>query len=121
MEELVSFETAKLAKLRRFNIQSRYSVNKEGHEDSLEWTGQDFTTQDMLEAKGNTGEEHFLAPTQSGLQKWLREVHGISVLIKTGFGWEWYIDKTELGDGTYNSYEEALEAGLQEALKEIKL
>ena len=63
-------------------------------------------------------------PTQSLLQRWLREVHSINVLIKQGYGWEWYITKhngiaTKLHDGTYNFYEEALEAGLLEALKLI--
>jgi hypothetical protein len=48
-----------------------------------------------------------------------KQKHNINVLIKTGYGWEWYIDKTEKGNGTYNKYEEALEDGLFEALMNL--
>jgi|SRR5690554_5239335 len=59
------------------------------------------------------------APTQTILQKWLREVHDIRVLIYEG-------DKPYLtyqhnySRGHFDTYEEALEEGLYEALLAIK-
>ena len=65
--------------------------------------------------------------TQSALQKWLRETHKIEVFIRKGYGYEWYIDGwtnvdgSEMGDGTFNTYEEALEEGLIKGLELLKL
>ena len=78
------------------------------------------------------------APTQSLLQKWLREVHNVYVvsrpsntddgLKKSKFVSEIYFNHRMRGlYGQHNvvdyfsSYEEALEKGLQEALKLIKI
>ncbi len=132
-EDLITFETAKLAKEKGFDIPCRYSVTKENgqeeYEDSIHWTGDDFTVESMLEAKGNTGEDHFLAPTQSLLQKWLREVYNIIIYVKPGFDnlgkeeeYYWNIkirNKIFIKDGGFKTHEEALEIGLQEALKLI--
>lgn len=111
-EKLVSFETAKLAKEKGF--------------DFLPWTwieiaGKDF--EEMLGKISNTDRKYF--PTQSLLQKWLREVHNIhiSTIIRVGTGkYRVRIDykhleiwKNEIC-GIFNTYEEALEKGLQEAL-----
>src|SRR5688572_28301561 len=62
------------------------------------------------------------------LQKWLREKHNIWVIISFGYGVEYNVYRPQSGyafnmkeptlnDGTYNTYEEALEDGLIEALK----
>lgn len=60
-------------------------------------------------------------PTQSLLQKWLREVHNIHITI-------WYNELTkkyridtpeDLNESEYESYENALEIVLQEILKLI--
>ena len=72
----------------------------------------------------------FAAPTQSILQKWLRDEHKVFVQIEVDqtyepkfcFGLWWYCGDGEWEGGTdrsdlYYTYEEALEAGLQEALK----
>lgn len=71
--------------------------------------------------------ETYSAPTQGLLQKWLREVHNIHVLPT----FNWYPDrynyeirrenKAPLRSRSIESnYEQALEAGLQEALKLIE-
>lgn len=78
------------------------------------------------------------APTQSLLQKWLREVHEINVFIYC-YGFGYYpthdnihlpTDKVKYVDRRWNTqnslnlgfetYEQALEIGLQEALKLIE-
>lgn len=134
-EQLITLETAKLAKEKGFNIPCMYSIN-ELHlkECSLNYTGNDtFTIEDVNEASENTKILHLLAPTQSLLQRWLREVHNISVLVEHGrmedysFGYFCRIYSKIPSTNQFkifeyrNSYEEALETGLQEALKFIKL
>lgn len=78
----------------------------------------------------------YARPTQALLQKWLREVHNIRVYptqkIAGDFGFEIYIKNEENPAGSpfkrvsyftqhFNSYEAALEEGLQEALNLIIL
>lgn len=106
-EQLVSFKTAILAKKKGFTWKSQINYIDEGN-----------------------GWEELLKPTQSLLQKWLRDEHKIFVSpepyiefndnILTGF----YIGDIyrieghillELDDN-FKTYEEALEKGLQEAL-----
>lgn len=84
-------------------------------------------------------EKHLVAPTQSLLQKWIREKHNLNVCVLPFYGlvecikeinegvkkekkklfaamiWE----NTEIVTEEYETYEDALEAGLQEALKLI--
>ena len=111
-EELISFDTAKLAKERGFKNGIHY----------------------------NGMGEYFTNTTQSLLQKWLREKHQLSVCIdfrdtdgrkveginqvyydvmiyrlSGGDAWK-KIKMSEISD----NYEEALEKGLQEALKLIE-
>ena len=61
---------------------------------------------------------NILAPTQSLLQKWLRETHNIFISINVNYCYKIY-NNDELYEESfyYNNYEEALEQGLQEALK----
>jgi hypothetical protein len=67
--------------------------------------------------------EYIYAPTQSFLQKWLREKHGLILYVEyTGIvnlKWRYHIYGRR-GVHVGNSYEECLEAGLQDALKLIK-
>ena len=67
------------------------------------------------------------APTQSLLQKWLRDIHSIIVSVDIGDDRTYFISLTAIsnstGDniwGNYKTYEEALENGLKEALELIK-
>ena len=66
------------------------------------------------------------APTQSLLQKWLREEHNIHITITSisQESWQYHITKPgqRLGDNyeeDFYTYEEALESGLHQALKLI--
>lgn len=114
-DQLVSFETAKLAKEKGFNIQT------------IHWYDQTETLNPIKGIRGSmcyTNEGY--APTQSLLQRWLREVHDIHICIEV------YEDNTyEAGiisdliqeewedDVSFSTYEEALEWALQECLKLI--
>ena len=131
-DELVTFETAKLAKDKGFNkilckfcFVKGHLLHKKLFVKNLHREGQDF----------------YVAPTQSLLQRWLREEHNISVDITTDaftndtdntyvyqcVVWEGVIDKeimlskVNLSHEFYeDTYEQALETGLFEALKLIK-
>lgn len=137
-EELVSFQTAKLAKEKGFNLKTHDYFSKDKYEKELsEKIGFDdeYWGNNYLYDWNTNGEpfkpfnkECYSAPTQTLLQRWLREVHDIDINIEpvaTGYGF--YIHKN--GDyihnaesyGVYrNTYEKILEIGLQEALKLIK-
>ena len=117
-EEIVSFEVAKLAKEKGFNIpcRSKYTVMK---------TKKKFTTNSML-SRISTKDNVYLVPTQSLLQKWLREKHNIIVFINpypTTYAAVIVYNNREDRYATdlYDTYEIALEKGLEEALKLIEL
>ena len=129
-EELISFETAKLAKDKGFNW--KVSLHYESNGDRFF---------DKVECNFNNVELICSAPTQSLLQKWLREVHNIIVTSKPyqddvsnetdediEFQTLWENEILDVKDSYnifsdytfYHSYEEALEIGLYQALKLIK-
>jgi hypothetical protein len=61
-------------------------------------------------------------PTQSLLQKWLREVHNIFITVNINLYCAIFHNKDfYMVTDYYNSYEEVLEVGLQEALKLIEI
>lgn len=122
-EQLISFETAKLAKEKGFNINTKH------------WYDQTEVLNPVKGARGAMMYENIgYAPTQSLLQKWLREVHNIHIDIpfyhslneskpfglfmdmKRNNHWD-YVEYT--GNDAFATYEDALEHGLQEALKII--
>ena len=158
-EQLISFETAKLAKEKDFNIlqHSYYFEDGEFKENSLKGTNgyygeeYEFNLSEFNENWNDkwltkkTGDrcfgcskqkgylETFSAPTQSLLQRWLREVHNIVIVILPYIDCEskdvnWslqYVLSDDLHNNRYfeidesdskNTYEEALEFGLQRAL-----
>jgi hypothetical protein len=129
-EQLISFETAVLAKQKGFNIpqSKRYTEAtakhflvkhrqlKEGKIVCANWG--DKTTETQI--------FHGYAPTQSLLQKWLREVHDIHVYCSPESTVVPYYqvfvnlpdnDEFEVDPTFAMNYEEALERGLFEALK----
>lgn len=129
-EQLISFETAKLAKEKGFNIVCRYYYDSDNPlSSSIE------IKEHGLLRLGKLGEEYANykyypineAPTQSLLQKWLREKHKIHITIFSSSQESWMFRITKpnqmLTEGIYGedfiTYEEALEVGLQEALKLI--
>lgn len=121
-EELITFETAKLAKEKGFDEVCSYL-----YENSKEIV---YTTH-----KNSGLNKHFdwySAPSQSLLQRWMREKYNIHIEItwnpnetdKHYYASLNYIvgahNKDTLNEAiTYITYEEALEVGLYEALKLI--
>lgn len=122
-EDLVSFEVAKLAKEKGFTLQT----NPFGLDLYLTKFYRPSTK--TLLSYGRTGRSKLntliYAPTQSLLQRWLREVHNIDItisLVANGYGFYIHKDRNYTNKGeNYGisgiTYEEALEVGLQEALK----
>lgn len=124
-EQIVTFETAKLAYekgfdepcSRVFGLNSDVSHNRG-------WSTK--CTNDRIDFDVH---QQISAPTQSLLQKWLREVHNIDItlaLVANSYGFyihnnRNYTNKGENYGISGNTYEQALEKGLQEGLKLIKL
>lgn len=112
-EQLITLETAKLAKEKGFITKTVT-------------TG--FTNDYLLGGKNVMITEMCIYLWMCELQKWLREVHKIVLLIHQyddNKKYSYLIDEEfiyEFGtrNPNYNIYEEALEIGLQEALKLIK-
>ena len=128
-EQKVSFKTAKLAKEKGFDWECTDGYGSEGTEYFLE----DYEDGDILFDNWNHLEYRYesdrtcciSAPTQSLLQKWLREKHNYHLWIipwnsckDFAYNWE-YNGMNDGSKGIFKSYEEALEEGLYEALKLI--
>ena len=130
-DTLIGFETAKLAKEKGYdNKLLTYYKNdlekgdylfEELIKNQTEWISN-------FQSKYEYDKNISVAPSQSLLQKWLREVHNIIVFVAPlipyckEFGVTIYSNKyiCEKDLAFYNQYEKALEIGLQEALKLIK-
>ena len=120
-EELVTFETAKLAKEKGIIFNDIFPFNYSCYLYNGDLKNSD-TYKDSEKIQSNI-------PTQSLLQKWLREEHKLCVSIEcvnSDLTWDWsvrgvtkFLQEEYMPDINY-SYEEALEKGLQEALKIIK-
>ena len=119
-ESYVSFETARM-------------LEKAGFDEPCEWSYNEKGKLSVTHAINSTlPKGHVSRPTQALAARWLREVHGILVgsdmaYIKLMAGkWIYQIRFTDsIGNpyksvGWFNDYEEALEVGLQEAIKLIK-
>lgn len=124
-EQLVSYETALKAKEKGFDILIK-PVYAFDNWDYNEWR----CFKEPLEAYNNSDKTEYgniSAPTQSLLQKWLRDIHNIDVIVKpfikvvVKVGYHYEINsKTDYGSNIAHTYEQALEIGLQEALNLIK-
>ena len=122
-ESLVSLETAILAKEKSFDEPCYYYFN----ENFSKRFGEDgYWLKESLAGRNIT-----LRPTQAILQKWMRDVHKINITPVTEDFITWctevlYSDLATLriidrfNNKIIHSYEDALEAGLQKALKSIK-
>lgn len=151
-EQLVSLEVAKLAKEKGFQEEVNEYYLENGQRYSYfydDWHGE-VDIEDLMNnwnKKGwkvtTNGEacfgcdrdkrymEAYSAPTQALLQRWLRDVHKIGVLVEIdGSGALWgysvfpitpeasaYTGQPFINEDILDSYEAALEEGLQEALK----
>lgn len=121
-EELVTLETAKLLKEKGFN---EYCKNVIDINNILRET--------LYRTNSDLPKQCFSLPTQSIAQKWLRETKNLHIEIyrsAVGYGYAivkadngtWQEDDDSRGPndgGLWDTYEEALEAGIQEALKLI--
>lgn len=129
-DKLISFETAKLAKEKKFDweVSNAFVIKhkKVSEEDSYYYNHNGSLNLNPL--KDNLISEIISRPTQSLLQKWLREkpsmyVYVIPINTKRPSGnYEINVYKNNeryFFDYGFNTYEEALEKGLQEALKLI--
>ena len=116
-EQIVNFETGKLAGDNGF---------------LKEWCNLAYSADDQKLYMDTGSYTDYPAPTQSLLQKWLREVHDIEILVYNSYyyktGRKYYVDilfvekgdlKTFTAKLTFDFYEEALEKGLQYALERI--
>lgn len=119
-DQVVSFETAKLAKEKGFDISTnKYWCNYYIDEPFNKWKL--LPTEEL-----SISFMEFAAPTQSLLQKWLREVHNLVITISLGLFSEKYSYELSHSDKVYGieyingTYEDALEKGLIEALKLIQ-
>lgn len=122
-EELVTLETAKMLKEKGFNEFCEFAYADEDlHIMRLP------SINSFFKEIGNG----YSAPTQSFTQKWLRETKNLHICIyNTASGYSYEISKADNGTevlcmpkgpndgGKWDTYEEALEAGIQEALKLI--
>lgn len=122
-EQIISFDTAKLAKEKNFRVKTKKFYHLNNKIDGL-----------PFKPFGGC----VAAPTQSLLQRWLRDIHQTDITVIT----EWkptgrsyrvglsYVGKFAKIDIwfsrdqyeipiSYNSYEEALEVGLIEGLNKI--
>ena len=120
-ESYVSFDTAKLLKEAGFNVSCRYSYDNVG---GFRW----------LKIREPTPKGWVPCPTQALAARWLREKHRIVLNVAfiqpsiDGDMWRYLVGKmddmiweSEYKTGRkYATYEQAMEAGLQEAVKLIK-
>ena len=149
-EELITFKTAKLAKEKGFVngtkgcfiVYKEDDINPKGDKGTKKGEFEYCKRFSLKNGELDSDEDYnyLERPTQSLLQKWLREIHEIIVEIKVGFDIEDgeivyyytpFIKRKESIDFVKHSglltsmfeskdnYEDALEMGLQEALKRI--
>jgi len=134
-ENLITFETAKLAKEKGFNIPTLQYYTPKGYCTE----SADYMTERYVKSNWNNGQGSYptlskdvssSAPTQSLLQKWLREVHNTHLMVEPYYngekllvyGFDLITERAEeetIIEKGFKTYEEALEIGLQEALKLI--
>ncbi len=135
-ENIVSFQVAKLAKEKGFEIETLYFYTKPNSKMfGLDEQGRSYSIKNISKKLYKCGEDAalsiknvYLAPTQALLQKWLREVHNIHIdipymdeVLKYGYKITTILNNTESEEVfKFNTYEEALEIGLFEALNLIK-
>ena len=127
----ITFETAKLAKEKGFPQEpNRLEIPYYNYKGEFKGDVSDWRIRKYIRGENTSDIEFVSAPTQSLLAKWLREQHNIYVTSQIGnldfintYHYEIrYIDKNKFMckvNGNFKTYEEALEIGLQKALKLI--
>lgn len=121
-EELVTLETAKQLRKKGFNEYCKNVIDISN-----------IPRETLYRINDDLPKQCFSQPTQSVAQKWLRETKNLHIEIyrnACGYGYiivkanngTWMEDDDAKGPndgGNWDTYEEALEAGLQEALELI--
>jgi hypothetical protein len=118
-EYYISIETAKLAKKKGFNEKTHYG-----------WSNRYFLLSVEDVYNWNDDKSNYSVPSQANLARWLREKHKLSVEAFYSYGglFSLCISNMRYDDarmdkwedmGSYHTYEEAMEAGLQKALELI--
>lgn len=134
-ENYVSFDTVKLLKEAGFDVPTRgiWRTTRTGDSGFVEYNCKQ-TTDDLCWNSLDGFQYEYLAPTQALAARWLREKHRIALDIAfippsvDGDVWQYFVGEMDdmiwKGDyeagRRYATYEQAMEAGLQEALKLIK-
>jgi hypothetical protein len=116
-EVRIQFETAKLAKEKGYRISNQYVFDESTGEllprDPAYPGWHDYAIVDGVCA----------SPSQTILQKWMRENHKIFVWVEnyseTDYGFKILHKNKKHTMGSYDKYEEALEQALQQGLKLI--
>ena len=120
-ESYVSFETARMLKEAGFDVSC-----------TSQYTDNGFGWDNLSRVNYNSCESLFSRPTQALAARWLREVHHYAVCVWYSAEHEkWFHahgdldnmmfdEEYSISDFIYDSYEQALEAGLQFALGLIK-
>ena len=131
-EELVTLETAKLLKEKGFDWKCEHLIDR-----NKVITKYDLPQSMSCCTEIDNESVEFLCPVLYIAQKWLREIRGVYVYVEPVIGKRWKLSfcdfnvpteesdwmENEINKGNgykvYDTYEEALEAGIQEALKLI--
>ena len=127
-ETLISFDLAKLAKEKNFDIPTYNAFDLRIYKPSSIFS-ENLEEISNARSYSNSEFERFNRPTQSLLQKWLRETYNIEVCVFPGWEnskriyelWIWIDSQDTLLDDTYNDYEEDLESGLIIGLNRINI
>lgn len=120
-EELVTLDTAKLLKEKGFNEYCKDIIRKDNGR----------IMQSVFRTNNDLPKLCYSRPTQYIAQKWLRETKNLHIsIIVNACGYSYDICKADNGThitegifkgpndgGQWDTYEEALEVGIQEALK----
>ena len=147
-EQVISFETAKLAKEKEFDWKSTIGYKENGESMTIDrsevsfFAGAsiNFNNTDLIKYNKQFTDDWVcvcVAPTQSLLQKWLREKHNIYVEVTHSYRdlshytyhvyttWDEYCEKITMAMNNelhhFSVYEDALEAGLQAGINRIKI
>ena len=118
----VTFETAKLAKEKGFPQETnRLEIPYYNYKGEFKGDVSDWRIRKYIRGEDTSDIEFVSAPTQSLLAKWLREKHNIHLIAYKNInidGYDWCFITTDgiTNINSYKTYEEALEAGLYQAL-----
>lgn len=129
-EQLVSAETANLAKEVGFDVRCVYGYTPEAELVQASYLNKKIRDGVALFDNSNNKKEHCSAPTQSLLSKWVREQLEIHIDITYDFdvGYRCWLKtrenvypvKIKEDKLFFSTYEKAMEAGLQKALSIIE-